>query len=119
MFARGFVPHKLRRKWRATRARLRGASSPSSSLTRLESSTSPADTLRDLRNHRWSPYDAQYLFMAVIGIFCLSIMNFPSPLFRTFVASLLLTALVIPVTRQFFLPLLPIISYLVLFYSCK
>jgi inositol phosphorylceramide synthase catalytic subunit len=57
--------------------------------------------------------------MAVIAIFCLSIMTFPSPLFRTFVASLLLTALIIPVTHQFFLPFLPVACWLVLFYSCK
>ena len=33
--------------------------------------------------------------------------------------ALLLAALVIPVTRQFFLPFLPLACYLVLFYSCK
>jgi hypothetical protein len=30
-----------------------------------------------------------------------------------------MAALVIPVTSQFFLPFLPVIGWLVLFYSCK
>lgn len=119
MFPRSYVPYKLRRKWRATKARIASGKSPASSITNLNTSFSPADTIRALRRHRWSLYDGQYFLLAVLAIFCLSIMSFPSPLFRTFVASLLLTGLVIPVTRQFLLPFLPIAGWLVLFYSCK
>jgi inositol phosphorylceramide synthase catalytic subunit len=118
MFAKGMIPQKLRRKWRATKARIRGAS-PTTTVTKLESSLSPSDTIRALRKHHWSVYDGQYILLAMLAIFCLSIMTFPSPLFRTFIASLLITSLLIPLTRQFFLPFLPIIGYLVLFYSCK
>lgn len=118
MFARGIIPHKIRRKWRATKARLRGGS-PTTAITQLEISISPSDTIRALKKHQWSIWDGQYVLLAILGIFCLSIMAFPSPLFRTFVAALLLSSLLIPLTRQFFLPFLPIIAYLVLFYSCK
>jgi inositol phosphorylceramide synthase catalytic subunit len=38
---------------------------------------------------------------------------------KTLVATLLLGSLIIPVTRQFFLPFLPIASYLILFYACQ
>lgn len=116
---RTLVPHKLRRKWRATKARVRAEQSPASSLTALETSFSLADTVRALRAHQWSLYDGQYVLLAILGIFCLCVMQFPSPLLRTLIASLLMAALVIPVTSQFFLPFLPVIGWLVLFYSCK
>jgi hypothetical protein len=119
MFARGLVPHKIRRKWRATKARVRSGQSAASAISALETSWSPADTIKALRQHRWSLYDGQYILLVVVAVFCLSIMGFPSPLFRTFVAALLITSLLIPITRQFFLPFLPIIGWLVLFYSCK
>ena len=118
MFARGIIPQKLRRKWRATKARMRGGS-PTTAITKLETSLLPTDAIRALRKHQWSIYDGQYLILAILAIFCLSIMTFPSALFRTFIAALLMSSLLIPLTRQFFLPFLPIIAYLVLFYSCK
>ncbi|KAF2664692.1 aureobasidin resistance protein-like protein Aur1 [Microthyrium microscopicum] len=119
MALRTLVPRKLRRKWRATKSRIRSGNSPASAITGLESSLSPADTLRSLKNHQWSIYDAQYLLLIILAVFCLSIMAFPSPLFRTFVSALVILSLLIPMTRQFFLPFLPIAGWLVLFYSCK
>ncbi len=80
---------------------------------------SPADTIRALRRHRWSFYDGQYLVLAVLGIFSLCIIESPGPLVKTVIATLLMTSLIIPLTRQFFLPFLPIISWLVLFYACR
>ena len=38
---------------------------------------------------------------------------------KTLVATALITSLILPVTSQFFLPFLPIIAWLVLWYSCK
>ncbi|KAK8178693.1 aureobasidin resistance protein Aur1 [Phyllosticta citribraziliensis] len=113
------VPHKVRRKWRATKSKIRSRQSPTSSVSSLETSTSPSDTLRSLRNHQWSYYDAQYIFLAIVGIFALSVIEEPGPIFKTFVATLLMGSMVIPATRQFFLPFLPAITWLVLFYSCK
>jgi hypothetical protein len=119
MFPRGILPYKLRRKWRATKARMSSRVSPASSITHLETSFSPKDTIYALRKHKWSMYDGQYLILVVLAIFCLSIMAFPSPLFRTFVATLVMGVLLVPVTRQFWLPFLPIAGWLVLFWSCK
>jgi hypothetical protein len=115
------VPHKVRRKWRATSARLRIGQSPASNVFQLQTSFSPADTIHALRKHQWSLYDFQYLGLAVLGIFCLSIIGppGPGPMFKTFVATLLLLSLTLPITRQFFLPFLPVIGWLVLFYSAK
>ena len=38
---------------------------------------------------------------------------------KTVIATALITSLILPVTSQFFLPFLPIIAWLVLWYSCK
>ncbi|KAI7679219.1 PAP2-domain-containing protein, partial [Hortaea werneckii] len=82
-------------------------------------SFNPADTIRALRTHHWSFYDAQYLFLAVLGIFSLCVIQSPGPMMKTLVATLLMTGLVIPITRQFLLPFLPIASWLILFYACQ
>lgn len=113
------IPHKVRRKWRATKSRVRSRQSPTSSIASLETSLSPADTLRCLRTHQWSFYDGQYLFLAIIAIFSLCVLESPGPVAKTFIASLLLTALVIPALRQFFLPFLPVATWLLLFASAK
>ncbi|KAK6345136.1 Aureobasidin resistance protein Aur1 [Orbilia javanica] len=110
------IPHRFRRKIRST---LRSGSSPASSLARLQTSIDPADTLKALRSHQWSFYDAQYLIIIVVGLFCFSVIEVPGPLLKTLIATLLLSSLTIPLTRQFFLPLLPVLTYLILFYSCK
>ncbi|KAI9822112.1 MAG: Aureobasidin resistance protein Aur1 [Thelocarpon impressellum] len=110
------VPHRFRRK---IRSRLRSRLSPASSLSSLQTSLSPADTLRSLRAHRWSYYDGQYLLLVILGVFSLCVIESPGPIFKTFVASLLMASLLVPVTRQFFLPFLPIASWLVLFYACQ
>lgn len=55
----------------------------------------------------------------ILGIFCLSVIEYPGALLKTLIATLLMVSLLLPITRQFFLPFLPIASYLVLFYSCR
>ncbi|KAI6860519.1 PAP2-domain-containing protein [Hortaea werneckii] len=113
------LPHRLRRKFRSTRSRIRSRQTPTSSISSLNTSFNPADTIRALRTHHWSFYDAQYLFLAVLGIFSLCVIQSPGPMMKTLVATLLMTGLVIPITRQFLLPFLPIASWLILFYACQ
>ncbi|KAF2000560.1 aureobasidin resistance protein Aur1 [Amniculicola lignicola CBS 123094] len=114
-----FIPHRVRRKWRATRSRIRSRQSITSSISSLETSFSPADTLRSLRTHPWSIYDGQYLIIAIVLIFSLSVMEAPGPFAKTFVATLGMAGLVLPITRQFLLPFLPALTWLILFSSCK
>jgi hypothetical protein len=109
------IPHRLRRK---LRSRLRSRQSAASSLSSLKTSFSPADTLRDLRSHRWSFYDGQYIILVILGIFSLCVMERPGPATKTMIATLLMTSLIIPITRQFFLPVLPILTWVVLFFAC-
>ncbi|MCJ1235440.1 Aureobasidin resistance protein Aur1 [Varicellaria rhodocarpa] len=110
------IPHRFRRK---LRSRIRSRQSPSSSLTSLQTSFKPSDTLRSLRGHRWSYYDAHYLFLIILLVFALSMIERPGALAKTAVATLLLTSLILPITRQFFLPFLPIATWLIFFYSCQ
>lgn len=109
------VPHRIRRK---LRSKLRNRQSPASSITKLQTSFSPADTIRSLQSHRWTLYDGQYLILAILGVFSLCIIEDPGPLVKTAIASLLLTSLTLPITRQFFLPFLPIAAWLIFFYAC-
>lgn len=109
------IPHRIRRK---LRSKVRSRQSPSSSLAALQTSWSPADTLLALRKHRWSYYDGQYLLMAVLGIFSLSMIPSPGPLGKTAISALFLTSLTLPVTRQFSLPLAPIVTWLIFFDAC-
>lgn len=110
------VPHRLRRK---LRSKVRNRQSPASSITKLQTSFSPLETLRALQQHRWTIYDGQWLILAFLGIFSLSIIESPGPLVKTAVATFFLTTLCLPITRQFFMPFLPIASYLIWFYACR
>ena len=109
------IPHRLRRK---LRSKVRSRQSPSSSLTRLQTSYSPADTLVALRRHRWSFYDGQYLVLLILAIFSLCIIPSPGPLLKTAISTAIIAGLVLPVTRQFLLPSLAIWMWLIFFYAC-
>ena len=113
------LPHRIRRKFRSTRSKLRSRVTPTSSITSLETSFDPSHTLRALRTHQWSFYDGQYLVLAFFGIFTLCVEQSLGPLTKTAVATLLMTSLIIPVTRQFFLPLLPVLTWLTFFHACQ
>jgi hypothetical protein len=63
--------------------------------------------------------DGHYIFLSIIGIFALSVIEAPGPIVKTLLATLLITGLVIPITRQFLLPALPVITWAVLFYSAR
>ncbi|QSZ31145.1 hypothetical protein DSL72_000708 [Monilinia vaccinii-corymbosi] len=110
------IPRRVRRR---LRSKFRSGSSPASSIASIETSFNPKDTLRALRSHRWSVYDGQYLILIIIAIFSLSISQAPGPLVKTGAATLLMLALLMPVTRQFFLPVLPIFTWLVFFFNAR
>lgn len=110
------LPHRVRRK---LRSKLRSRVSPSSTITSLNSSFSPFDTLKTLQAHRWSVYDGQYLVLLFVGIFSLCVIESPGPFAKALVAFGLITSLLLPATCQFFLPFLPIIAWLIYFYACQ
>lgn len=110
------VPHRLRRK---IRSKLRNRQSPASSVTALQTSFSPADTLKSLQHHKWTWHDGQWVILAFLGTFSLCIIESPGPLAKMAVATLIGTSLILPITRQFFLPFMPIAAYLIWFYSAR
>jgi hypothetical protein len=114
-----FITYRVYRIWRATKSRIHSRPSPATSLVSLETSWSPLYTLRSLRSHLWSIYDAQYLFLAIVAIFGLSVSEAPGLFVSSLVAALLIAGLFTPITGQFLLPLLPTLTYLLLFSSCK
>lgn len=75
----------------------------------------PVDTLHALRTHKWSFYDGQYLTLIILGIFSLCIIPSPGALVKTAFTTFIITALLLPVTRQFLLPSLAIWMWLIFF----
>ncbi|KAL2072165.1 hypothetical protein VTL71DRAFT_11508 [Oculimacula yallundae] len=110
------IPRRYRRK---LRSKFRSAQSPASSIASIQTSFNPADSIKALRAHRWSYYDAKYLLMIIISIFSLSISQAPGPLVKTGASALLMLALLMPITRQFFLPVLPIFTWLLFFFNAR
>jgi len=110
------IPRRYRRR---LRSKFRSAISPASSIASVETSFNPNDTIKALRAHRWSVYDAKYLLLIIVAVFSLSISQAPGPMMKTFSASVLIGLLLMPATRQFFLPFLPIATWLVFFFNAR
>ena len=109
------IPHRIRRK---LRSKIRSRQSPNNNFSHLQTSYNPRDTLHALAQHKWSFYDGQYLVLLILGIFSLCIIPTPGPLVKTAISTLIVTALILPVTRQFLLPSLAIWMWLIFFYAC-
>lgn len=109
------IPHRIRRK---IRSKVRSRQSPSSNFAQLQTSYHPRDTLHALAKHKWSFYDGQYLILLILGIFSLCIIPSPGPFIKTAISTIIITALLLPVTRQFLLPSLGIWMWLIFFYAC-
>ncbi|VVT53311.1 uncharacterized protein SAPINGB_P003509 [Magnusiomyces paraingens] len=91
----------------------------SNQLCKLETSWDIRKTLRRVRNHTWKRSDIYFIIEILVLVFCFSIIKNPPLLGRIFMAVLIFLALTIPITSQFFLPALPIICWLILFFSCQ
>lgn len=110
------IPRRYRRR---LRSKFRSAQSPASSIASIQTSFNPADSIKALRAHRWSYYDAKYLILIIVSVFSLSISQAPGPLVKTGASALLMLALLMPITRQFFLPVLPIFTWLLFFFNAR
>lgn len=84
----------------------------------LQRSFNPADGLRTLRRHRWNIYDLQHLITVAFVLFSFIIAPIPIIVDLGIVAGYSLLVLM-PATRQFFLPSLPIWTYLFYFFSSR
>ena len=116
------IPQKYRpsRKTRMRLQKIKSNSGPQAAddVTRLETSFNVLDSVNALRRRRWHVYDLQYVLL--LGYVMFSLFILPSaPLLKT--AALVGGAilLLVPVTSQFFLPGLPIWTYLLYFFSSR
>lgn len=92
---------------------------PGGTLTRLERSWDIRITFKRLGNHEWNRWDLQYVVMIPLLLFCFCVMVEPPLLVRVAIAILLLVGISAPITSQFWLPFMPIATWLILFYSCR
>jgi len=119
-FSWASLPNPIPRRYRRRlRSKFRSGQSPTSNIASIETSFNPHDTIQALRKHRWSVYDGQYIILILIAIFSLSISQAPGPIMKTGAASFLVLLLLVPFTRQFFLPFLPIATWLVFFFNAR
>jgi hypothetical protein len=116
------IPKKYRSPARKLRLRLRPTSKSqqdqADDITRLQTSFDPLRTLRALRTRKWSLWDLQHLVVFGYIIFSLAILP-SAPLIKTGVLVVLGLLLLMPITQQFFLPSLPIWTYLLYFFASR
>ena len=87
-------------------------------VSRLNTSLNVLDSIAALQRRRWSVYDLQHLITAGFILFSLSILP-SAPLIKTGAMVVLGLLLLVPVSQQFFLPSLPIWTYLLYFFSSR
>ncbi|KAK3385027.1 hypothetical protein B0H63DRAFT_177212 [Podospora didyma] len=87
-------------------------------VTRLQTSFNVLESLEALRRRRWRLSDLQHVVVFVLIIFSLSILP-SAPLVKTGALVVLASLLLMPITQQFFLPSLPIWTYLLYFFSSR
>ena len=112
------IPLKFRSSNRKMRRKEKSPKSIPQSVTSLQRSFEPHDGLWLLYQRKWSWYDLQHLLVACFVIFSLSIAPMPW-LARIGVVVGYSVLLLMPATRQFFLPSLPIWTYLLYFFTSR
>ncbi|CAH0019139.1 unnamed protein product [Clonostachys rhizophaga] len=90
----------------------------SSDISNLQRSFNLWDGIRALQKRRWQKTDLQYAVLAFLLLFSLSIAP-SAPGLKTFAVIGGLWLLLMPATRQFFLPSLPIWVWLVYFFCSR
>lgn len=84
-------------------------------VTRLKASFNVIESVTALRGRRWSLYDLQHFLVFGYILFSLSILP-SAPLVKTGAMVVLSLLLLMPISQQFFLPSLPIWTYLLYFF---
>jgi len=111
------IPHKYRPS-RKLRLRLTKSNGQTDDITRLQTSFDPLPTLKALRTRKWSLWDLQHLATFACIAFSLAILP-SAPLIKIGVMGVLVLLLLMPATQQFFLPSLPIWTYLLYFFASR
>lgn len=113
------IPQKYRNtRQPRMRSRAKSGANPPGDVTKLKTSFAIWDNLKALQRRRWRIYDLQHLLVFFYIIFSLSILP-SAPLLKLGGLSVLGLLLLMPITQQFFLPSLPIWTYLLHFFSSR
>ncbi|KAH8880389.1 PAP2-domain-containing protein [Thozetella sp. PMI_491] len=87
-------------------------------ITRLKTSFNVTESIRKLRRRKWQLYDVQHAVVFAYVVFSLALIP-ASILPKLGALAALALLLLMPVTQQFFLPSLPIWTYLLYFFSSR
>lgn len=98
--------------------RIKGSAKDATELTTISFSFHPRDTVHSLRQHVWEKRDLQYVLLGSLLAFAFTIAE-ARILFKIAAITLLSTLLLVPITSQFFLPFLPVATWLIFFFSCR
>ncbi|KAI9464403.1 PAP2-domain-containing protein [Russula earlei] len=88
-------------------------------VARMDKSLNPRDTIRRLQTHSFSLSDLVYLIHVFNSAFWLVIMQVPGFPVKLLIPVIHIGLLLVPLTSQFFLPALPVTTYLITFYSSQ
>ena len=89
-------------------------------VARMDKSLDPRDTIRRLQNHTFTLSDLVYLIHIINSAFWLVIMRVPRfPIIKLLIPVLHIGLLLVPFTSQFFLPALPVTTYVITFFSSQ
>ncbi|KAI1385923.1 PAP2-domain-containing protein [Hypoxylon trugodes] len=89
------------------------------SIAALQTSFKITDSFQQLRTRKWSVFDVQYVVLAGLTLTSIWIIEPSAPFIKTAAALGYLSLLLMPATRQFFLPSWPIWTYLLYFFSSR
>lgn len=113
------IPRRYRSA-RKLRLHLRGSRGQdhANDITRLQTSFDIKRSLRALRTRKWTLWDLQHV--VIFGYILFSLAILPSaPFLKTGALLVLGLLLLMPITQQFFLPSLPIWTYLLYFFASR
>ncbi|CCM00220.1 uncharacterized protein FIBRA_02248 [Fibroporia radiculosa] len=102
------LPRPLQQVWTAFIA----------AVGRLDKSLSPRVTIRKLQNHSFTFSDTIYIFHTALATYWIYIMHVPGFL-KFMIPTLYITAVLIPLTSQFFLPAAPVLAWVLTFFASK
>ncbi|KAK3941368.1 hypothetical protein QBC46DRAFT_104693 [Diplogelasinospora grovesii] len=113
------IPHKYRPSRRLRmRQKSKSNANAQDDITRLKTSFNVWESTRSLQRRQWRLYDLQHVVVFGYILFSLYILP-PAPLIKLAVLMGIALVLLLPITQQFFVPSLPIWTYLLYFFSSR
>ncbi|EON98008.1 putative pap2 superfamily protein [Phaeoacremonium minimum UCRPA7] len=112
------IPPSFRPNRRRSRTKSRPTYDDKPDITKLQTSFNPLDGVRALLRQRWHFLDIQYFILAFLMAFSMTIAPMPTVV-RVVVPILTTFLLLMPATRQFFLPSMVIWVYLLYFFCSR